>query len=138
MLPRITPVNSQALNQTFGDSLILQGNDPFAAITWFQRSARVRDGVGRLDTAMMYADALGHGTRLSLQIGQLPYQPHDRWIALPTAPDQRIPGGRLSLIAYLPLQRTIRFDQPLAGLLIDEWVEVVPSQKEITGLDLPL
>jgi hypothetical protein len=134
MLPRITPVNSQALNQTFGDSLILQGNDPFAAITWFQRSARVRDGVGRLDTAMMYADALGHGTRLSLQIGQLPYQPHDRWIALPTAPDQRIPGGRLSLIAYLPLQRTIRFDQPLAGLLIDEWVEVVPSQKEITGL----
>ncbi len=134
MVPRITPVNSQALNQTFSDSLILQGNDPLAAMTWFQRSARVRDGVGRLDTAMMYADALGHGTGLSLQIGQLPYQPHDRWIALPTAPDQRIPGGRLSLIAYLPLQRTIRFDQPLAGLLIDEWVEVVPSQKEITGL----
>jgi hypothetical protein len=134
MVPRITPVNSQDLTQTFGDSLALQGNDPFAAMTWFQRSARVREGVGRLDTAMMYADALGHGTGLTLQIGQLPYQPHDRWIALPTAPDQRIPGGRLSLVAHLPLEPTIRFDQPLAGLLIDEWVEVVPSQSEITGL----
>ena len=66
MVPWIAPVNSQALNQTFGDSLILQGNDPLAAMTWFQRSVRVRDGVGRLDTAMMYAEALGHGTGLSL------------------------------------------------------------------------
>ena len=134
MVPRITPVNSQVLNQTFGDSSSLQANDPLAAMTWFQRAARVRDGVARLDAAMMYADALGHGTGLTLQIGQLPYQPHDRWIALPTGSDQRIPGGRLSLVAHLSLQRTIRFDQPLAGLLMDEWVEVVPSQKEVTGL----
>ncbi|RPH77125.1 MAG: hypothetical protein EHM80_13170, partial [Nitrospiraceae bacterium] len=134
MVPRIIPVNSQALNQTFGDSLILQNNDPLTSMTWFQRSARVRDGVARLDAAMMYAEALGHGTGLTLQVGQLPYQRQDRWVALPTAPDHRIPGGRLSLVAHLPLQRTIRFDQPLAGLLIDEWVEVVPSQKEITGL----
>ena len=55
-------------------------------------------------------------------------------MALPVSPDQAFPGGRLSLVAHTPLSPKRRFDRPLAGLLIDEWVEVVPSRQETTGL----
>jgi hypothetical protein len=134
VLPRLTPPNGAVLNQAFGDSAAIQGNDPLAAVTWFQRVSRVRDGVSRLDAAFMYSEALGNGAQLTLQVGQLPYKPQDRWVALPTEPDQTIPGGKLSLVAHLSLPTGIQFDQPLAGLLIDEWVEVVPSRRETSGL----
>jgi hypothetical protein len=134
VLPRVTPPNGSTLNQALGDSAKIQGNDPLVATTWFQRVSRVRDGASRLDAALMYCEALGNGAQLTFQVGQLPYKPQDRWVALPTGPDQTIPGGRLSLVAHLPLQASIRFDQPLAGLLIDEWVEVVPNRQETTGV----
>jgi hypothetical protein len=135
VMPHVTPANSADLSQTFGASLVLQGNDPLAALSWFQRVARVRDGVARLDAAMMYAEALGDGARLTLEVGQLPHRAtqQDRWVALPVAPGQTFPGGRLSLVAHMPLD-TVGFNQPMAGLLIDEWVEVVPSKRETTGL----
>jgi hypothetical protein len=42
------------------------------------------------------------------------------------------PGGRLSIVAHAPV--AIDTSKPLAGLLVDEWVEVVPNPIETTGL----
>jgi hypothetical protein len=134
VMPQVIPADGAGLDQAFAASLALQGNDPMAAVSWFQRAAYVRDGVARLDAAMTYAEALGDGAALSLQVGQLPHQSPDRWVALAAAPGQSVPGGRLSLVAYSPLAEGLRFDRPLAGLIIDEWVEVVPSRQETTGL----
>jgi uncharacterized coiled-coil DUF342 family protein len=134
ILPQLVPINSADLNATFSSTLSLQGNDPLAAVTWYQRIAYVRDGVMRMSVAMMYADALGDNALLTLQVGQLPHKPQDHWVALPVASNQAFPGGRLSLVAHTPFSDQIKFDQPLAGLLIDEWVEVVPSKSETTGL----
>jgi hypothetical protein len=122
------------LNQAFGDSLTLQNNDSLAAVTWFQRVARVRDGVARLDAALLFAETLGTGAQLTLDVGQLPRSPLDRWVALPTTSGKRVQGGRLSLVAHMPLPVGIRFDRPLVGLSIDEWVEVVPNATETTGV----
>lgn len=134
VMPHLVPPNSADLNAAFGASRALQGDDPVAAVTWFQRAAYVRDGMARLQAAMTYAEALGDGARLTLQVAQFPHSAPDRWVALPVAPDQPFPGGRLSLVAHTPFSDTLKFDQPLAGLLIDEWVEVVPSSRETTGL----
>jgi len=41
-------------------------------------------------------------------------------------------GGRLSLVILAP--NGIDLTKPLAGLLIDEWVETVPNKKETTGV----
>jgi hypothetical protein len=134
VLPRVTLANAANLTEAFGASFTLQANDPLAAIAWFQRASRVREGVTRLHAAMLYGETLGDGGVLNLQVGQLPYQLGDRWVALPSAPDKTVPVGRLSLVAQMPMAQPVRFDQPLAGLLIDEWVEVVPSRRETTGL----
>ena len=132
-LPRMTAVNAAQLNETFATSLSLQGQDPMAAVTWFQRAAYVRPGATRLNEALLYAETVGSAA-LRFHVGQLPFQAQDRWVALPQAPDQPTPRGRLSLVAQMPSSQPLRFDQPFAGLLIDEWVETVPSPSETTGL----
>jgi hypothetical protein len=132
-LPRMTAANAAQLNETFAAGLSLQGQDPMAAVTWFQRAAYVRPGATRLNESMLYAETVG-STALRFHVGQLPFQAQDRWVALPPAPDQPIPRGRLSLVAQMSSAQPLRFDQPFAGLLIDEWVETVPSPRETTGV----
>ena len=96
--------------------------------------ARVRDGAKRLNAALSYAEAVNTGEKLKLTIAQLPHDTKDRWVGLPFKPGQSMPVGKLSLV----VQSVAAVDpvRPLAGLLIDEWVEVVPSPSEITGIAL--
>jgi hypothetical protein len=134
-LPRCTAADPAQLSAAFAASNELQGNHPFAATTWFHRVARVQAGAARLHSALLYAEVSGGG-RLAFTVGQLPYQVGDRWVALkPTG--ERIPGGRISLVAHTPLvggSAPIDAAGDLAGLMIDEWVEVVPSRAETTAV----
>jgi hypothetical protein len=132
VLPRFTLANALEVEQALADSTKVQENDALAASTWFLRASRVRDGIARLDAAMRYAEALETGEHLNLRVAQLPYQPNDRWVALPLAPGKPLSTSRFSLV----VQAVPGFDVklPIAGLLIDEWVEVVPGPSETTGV----
>ncbi len=132
VLPRFMAGNADELAQAFEDSTKVQDNDPLAVVTWFQRTSRVRDGVARLSASLRYAEALNTGENLRLAVGQLPYQPADRWVGLPLKDGKQISGGRLSLV--MQGSSAIKLQQPLAGLLIDEWVEIIPNAKETTGV----
>ena len=134
VLPRFTPANAPELEKALADSTKLQDGDPLASTTWFQRMARVRDGAARLNATLNYSEALNTGEKLKLTIAQLPYGPDDRWVGLALKPGQTLPGGKLSIA----VQSTAPIDvhQPLAGALIDEWVEVVPNATETTGIAL--
>jgi hypothetical protein len=132
VLPSVKPGNSNQLRDAFAASSELQGGKPLEAITWFQRIARVREGAARLDAALIYAEALGSEPGLDLTVAQLPHQAGDRWAALPFTADAPLQGGRLSLVAHMPF--ALDATKPLAGLFIDEWVEVVPGERELTGL----
>jgi hypothetical protein len=131
-LGRVTAAAADELGSAFAASDGVQGGDPLAAVTWLQRAAHVREGVARLDDALLYADALESPERLGLRVAQLPYRPDDRWVGLPETPDRPIEGGRLSLVAQSPVLPAA--DRPLAGLVVDEWTEVVPAATQVTGL----
>jgi hypothetical protein len=132
VLSRFTPANGAELDQAFADSTKVQDGDPVVSTTFFQRMARVREGVARLHAALNYAEALKTGERLRLTIAQLPYDANDRWVGLPLQAEKSLPGGKLSLAVQSAAPVDVR--RPLAGLLIDEWVEVVPSAVETTGI----
>jgi len=134
VLPRFTAANAAELEKALGDSAKAQDGDPLGSTAWFQRMARVRDGVARLNAALIYSELLKTGEKLKLTVAQLPYDPNDRWVGLPLKAGQSLPGGKLSLA----VQSTARIDanKKLTGLLIDEWVEVVPSATETTGIAL--
>ncbi len=133
-LPRFTPGNVEELEKALSDSDKIQGNDPLVAPTWFRRMARVRDGISSLSAALGYSEALNTGEKLKLKIAQLPYAEDDRWVGLPLANGKNLPGGKLSIAVQSNAQLDMR--KPLAGVLIDEWVEVVPSTTETTGIAL--
>jgi hypothetical protein len=132
VLPRFSAANRGELAQAFAASETLQGNDPLQAVRWLQRMARVRPGVATLSDAFLYADALAGSDRLNLRVGQLPFQADDRWIGLPVDENHPVEANRLSLVAQVaedfdPLRR-------VAGLLVDEWVETLPSSAETTAV----
>ncbi len=132
VLPRFRPPDATSLERALSASTQVQDGDPFAVITFHQRIARVREAVTHLDDMLRLAEALGTGDSLSLEVMQLPYYEKDRWIGLAAKPDIPPGAGRLSLITHLT--GSIDFTQPLTGLMIDEWVEVVPNKKETTGV----
>ncbi len=99
---------------------------------WFQQATHVRPALERWRKLWLYAGALGTG-QPQWQVMQLPFRSGERWVGLPfTSEVQRPLSGRVSLI----LHRTasLKAAQTWAGLLLDEWNEVIPNRAEVTGV----
>jgi hypothetical protein len=131
-LPKFSLADATELENALADSTKVQDDDPLLVVTWFQRVARVREGVARLDASLNYAEALETGERLSLRVAQLPYDKDGRWVALPLKPDRPLSPSRFSLIVQGADDLEVK--EAMTGLLIDEWVELVPNTAETTGV----
>jgi hypothetical protein len=134
VMPRFSAPNAAELATALADSTRVQAGDPLESATWFQRMSRVRAGVSRLNASINYAEALNTGEKLKLNIAQLPFTDNDRWVGLPLESGKILAGGKLSITVQS--SAAIDVNDSLAGLLIDEWVEVVPSAAETTGIAL--
>jgi len=132
VLPLFSPSNATELQQALANSETIQDGDSLNAITWFQRAARVREGVARLNSSLAYAESLQTGERLNLRVAQLPFAANDRWVALPLQPGTALSASRFSLVVQAA--ETLDITQPLAGVLIDDWVELVPNSSETTAV----
>ena len=134
VLPRFTcdAATANELRSALAGSKALQGGDELAVHTWFARYSRVRDPVARFASCLTGAEVLGAGERLALEVAQLPFDNQDRWVGLPAAANKAIPAGKLSLVVHAVAP--VDFVQPLRGLWIDEWTEIVPSREETTAI----
>jgi hypothetical protein len=130
-LPRFTVANPDVLTRAFGASTTLQAGNAFEVYTWLARVARVRERAGRLQEALRYADALDT-TFANLTVAQFPFAPDERWVGLAPMPNAPLPPGRVSVVCCTAVPTDL--GQPLAGVVIDEWNEVVPSPRETTGV----
>lgn len=131
-LPTFAAANGTELAATLAASTTLQGGDPLACYPWFARAQRVREGVSRLGASLHAAESVGTGERVRLSVGQLPHREADRWVGLPFEPPHVYPAGALSLV--LQCADKLNPALPLAGLMVDEWVEIVPATHETTGI----
>ncbi len=106
------------------------------ARTLLSRTAPVRASSGSLNAVLGYADAVAavdtDAAPPALQIGQLGGAIGERWVGLPPAPGEAVPGGRVSLVAVTV--GDVPPEEAIAGLFVDEWVEVVPSAEETTSV----
>jgi hypothetical protein len=95
---------------------------------------RVRPALDRMTAPHRLAEVLGTAPGLDLEVAHVPHVSERPWIALSLADDGTgvNPDGLLSVV----LQGATGLDlaKPLAGLLVDEWTEVVPSRTETAGL----
>jgi hypothetical protein len=103
------------------------GADAASARQVLARAALVRPGSARLDAVLACGEITGAVTP-EFAVHQRPHQPGEIWVALPGVP----PGGRISLLASLPLGTVTGGN--VAGFLVDEWVEVVPDAEQTTSV----
>ncbi len=126
-LPRFVAANAAELVASRDDPALV-GDDPLAAEVWLTRMERVREPLARAGIALREAEALG-GPAMALSVAQVPHSPGATWNALPAS--SYVDGASSLLVVGGDLLDPGR---TLAGLLLDEWAEVVPSATETTGV----
>ena len=129
-LPRFHCANPGELGQalTYGPTLVSDSN---AVIKWMQQASRVRAPLTNWRRLSLLAGVLNQP--LSLSVAQLPHVPTARWVGSPFASeDERPDSGCLSLVMHQA--SAIDATAPWAGLLVDEWNELIPARKEDTSI----
>jgi hypothetical protein len=132
VLPHVTPAAHADLQSAFGQSAAMQAVDPQALVRWLLQLSHIRPGVQRLDMAMTTTTLLGAPQAPPLTLGQLPLVAADRWLGLPIVPGAPPTSGRVAIAALAvgdPATQT-----PLAGLLLDEWLDRIPATTTTAGL----
>ncbi len=130
-LPSFYPVESEQLQLAMDDNPGLAGADQQAVMKWLQQAGRVQKAIQRWRKLSLYVHALGT-TVFQYKVLQLPFKKNATWTALPFPPNSPPEPGTLSLVLHRPAKPTAK--ESWAGLLIDEWVEMIPNRSEITGL----
>lgn len=131
-LPVFSAANAEELGASLAASPVRLAGDELAPAGWLLRAGLVRDGAERLGRAFTVAETLtGAAGATDLAVVQLPHVAGERWIGLDLA-DDAIPGASVSIVvhggsALVP-------NAPMAGLLVDEWLEVIPRGGETTGV----
>jgi hypothetical protein len=110
-----------------GPSLV---DSPKDVQRWLQRVARVRAAMDSWRRLGLYTVAAGQ-PRTQFELAQLPFRNNTRWAALPYAGDP-LPAGLFSFELHRPVIPGA--GQPWAGLLLDDWTEVIPNRTETTGV----
>ena len=134
-LPLFDPPNAAELQAALADGPNALGADPLAADDFLLDVAPVRAGAGRLQSVLAAASGLpsaGSGAAVAdVGVAQLPFAAGTPWAGLPGS----IPGGQLSLLVHRPdVQVSPIGHSGTSGLMVDERIEVVPSDSETTGL----
>jgi len=118
----------------------------FPVDDWLHGMARVREKPRLWEQAVVLSDALFGpsgllGTGLpnrsdpDLSPVQLPFVQGDHWLGLEFAKDPKLPNqlGEDRLLFTAHYATGLSGDQQ-CGLLLDEWTEVVPAERETTGV----
>jgi hypothetical protein len=107
-------------------------DNPLILDEWFEGAARVRPNLSLLETITILGENLGTPRTQQKPI-QLPFRNTDHWVAVEYPEDYLPEGEFLSVLQVLP-DSGFQAAASQSGLLIDEWVEVLPSKAETTGI----
>ncbi len=109
--------------------------DPYALNTWRLRMARVRKGFQTLND-LIFLKEIEENQESNFTVSQISTDPltdEDLWIGLENN-NRQYPNGCVSIALHQPVEGDVKFELPVCGLLIDEWVEVIPAKNETTGV----
>ena len=131
-LPHLTPPDPASVQSAFGQSAAMSAVDPQALDRWMLQLSHIRPAAERFDLAMTVTGLLGAPAAPELTLGQLPEVAGDRWLGLPVDPANPPATGRVAIEALAvgdPLAQT-----PLAGLMLDEWLDRIPAATTSAGV----
>ncbi len=137
VVPRFTlPGPTSATAEDFRASLTASNADPallgsdFGPAAWLTMHAPVRPAVARLTGVLEAAEMLGGKVSLAdVHVAQLPHRPGAAWIGRPFT---ETPPPTTGFVIHAQTRPDVT--DKVAGLVIDQWSEAVPSTTETTGL----
>ncbi len=97
---------------------------------WAHKAARVRPGLERWRRMRLFA--MPEEWPLTWDVVQLPYSSSAPWCASPFLEDGGPPSGTVSIALHRPWKT--QPSQKWAGLLIEEWSELIPSPLQQTAI----
>jgi hypothetical protein len=105
----------------------------FPVDDWLYGVARVREKARAWEQALLFCEAFGRQAPELTPI-QIPFRTGDHWLALQFPDDTKLAGEHLLYTAHYarPFDPTRR----QCGLLLDEWTEVIPAERQTTGVAL--
>jgi hypothetical protein len=148
-IPEFTPPDQLASDwkKARGDSgkltkhLVDDFGRAFPLDDWLHGLARVREKPRLWERTVLLSDALrdkggvlGDQADPELTPIQLPYRTNDHWLGMEFAAGTTITEDRLLFTAYYTTDPPLLPKAAHVGLLIDEWTEVVPAERETTGI----
>jgi hypothetical protein len=98
---------------------------------WVHKAARVRPGLERWRRSRLFAQALG-APAVVWEVVQLPFVPTANWCGLAFAGGAVPASGTLSVVLHRPWKTAP--SAGWAGLLFEEWSELIPSGVQQTGI----
>jgi hypothetical protein len=126
VLPLCRPGPDWAAALTAGARPEFLDGDAAAPLAWLQRVGPVRERVARFLLATTAAGRAADPVR----VAQLP--PAERWVALPLAASGTPPSMATSVIVHATA--ALDASRPVAGLVLDDWVDVVPRRESTAGV----
>jgi hypothetical protein len=137
VLPRFAFADATSVGQADAarDELLSHARDtlgvPLPVEEWLHGASCVRARVHDFEIVRMMADAT-RDDPLVLSAIQLPFRSSDSWLGAQYPETMEVVHDTISIVQHLPQG----FDPAVAqcGLLIDEWLESVPTREEITGI----
>ena len=133
ILPAFRPAGQAELNQAIARRAGLGADAEPTLGTWFATAARVRPPLAAWRLLSLYAGALGRPLP-ALRVAQLPHDDTARWVGLDfRAADLRRPRAGQVSVALAP-EVVPAGDADWAGVLIDEWVELIPNARADAGV----
>lgn len=134
--------DSDALVQHLSDDF---GHD-FPVDDWMHGVARVREMPRQWERVTVLSDALRDKGGLlgdpfdkgdpKLEPIQLPFKANDHWLAMEFAAGAAVTEDRLLYTAHYADNDPPPSQRQRCGLLLDEWIEVIPNERETTGIAL--
>ena len=118
---------------------LLRSAPAFALDEWSQGIARVRHRMSILETIEMWASNFGAPKPVKVPF-QFPFplatdgSAQDHWLGIAYPAGYAPQEDKLSLVLMNPEALTTAPEASKAGLLVDEWVEIIPHAAETTGI----
>ncbi|MCB9234919.1 MAG: hypothetical protein H6581_24910 [Bacteroidia bacterium] len=111
--------------------LLSEAEGLFPLDDWLHGLARVRPRMNTLERATLLTANFGL-REPELTAAQLPFRENDRWLGNNVPENYALEGDKLVLSLHLGAAWQAATNQ--AGLLLDEWNEVLPHPNETTGI----
>ena len=141
-LPNVDPPRAAELGLSLAARTTLLNDDEDAPDRYLQQIMRSRPRLGRFRKLNLYARMFGLA-RPRVDIVQLPYVPGERWLGLAFTPPvstpeqvKNFPEEGRSAVFLLSYAASLSSTVAWAGLVLDDFSEVIPHQVEETGIAL--